>query len=246
MRRLPSLLTLRGPASGTTNCGQPALSMEIAILFALIVLNGLFAMSEISLVTARKARLQKLIDEGDGAAAAAVKLGEDPNRFLSTIQIGITSIGILNGIVGEAAFADYVNAIGAGPEADWAAPVEIVRRVREQVGPQFLLMYRVSALDLVEGGAPAAQARSTRLPATAVHESSTTADAVCSQQFSASRGARPSRRWSRRWQRLSRHPPRCCPRHPCRPRWCQCSCLAARFPCWRRSTRTRRSVCCPR
>jgi putative hemolysin len=79
--------------------------MEIAILFALILLNGCFAMSEIALVTARKARLQKLIDEGDGSAVAAVKLGEDPTRFLSTIQIGITSIGVLNGIVGEAALA---------------------------------------------------------------------------------------------------------------------------------------------
>ena len=79
--------------------------MEIALLVALIVLNGLFAMSEIALVTARKARLQKLIDEGDSAAMAAVKLGEDPTRFLSTIQIGITSIGVLNGIVGEAALA---------------------------------------------------------------------------------------------------------------------------------------------
>ena len=85
--------------------------MEIAILFALILLNGLFAMSEITLVTARKARLQKLIDEGDSGAAAAVKLGEDPTRFLSTIQIGITSIGVLNGIVGEAALA--------GPLAAW-------------------------------------------------------------------------------------------------------------------------------
>src|SRR5215208_5395069 len=85
--------------------------MEIAILFALIVLNGLFAMSEISLVTARRTRLQKRIDDGDGAAAAAVKLGEDPTRFLSTIQIGITSIGVLNGIVGEAALA--------GPFALW-------------------------------------------------------------------------------------------------------------------------------
>ena len=79
--------------------------MEIAILFGLIVLNGLFAMSEIALVTARKARLQKLVEEGDKAAIAAVKLGEDPTRFLSTIQIGITSIGVLNGIVGEAALA---------------------------------------------------------------------------------------------------------------------------------------------
>jgi putative hemolysin len=79
--------------------------MEIAILFGLILLNGLFAMSEIALVTARKARLQKLLDNGDAAAAAAIKLGEDPTRFLSTIQIGITSIGVLNGIVGEAALA---------------------------------------------------------------------------------------------------------------------------------------------
>jgi putative hemolysin len=79
--------------------------MEIALLFFLILINGLFAMSEIALVTARKTRMQKLIDEGDRAAAAAVKLGEDPTRFLSTIQIGITSIGVLNGIVGEAALA---------------------------------------------------------------------------------------------------------------------------------------------
>ena len=80
--------------------------MEIAILFSLICFNGLFAMSEIALITARKAKLQKLIDEGDSGAAAAVKLGEDPTKFLSTIQIGITSIGVLNGIVGEAAFAE--------------------------------------------------------------------------------------------------------------------------------------------
>jgi putative hemolysin len=80
--------------------------MEILILLALILLNGLFAMSEIALVTARKARLQKLIDDGDSAAAAALKLGEDPTRFLSTIQIGITSIGVMSGIVGESALAD--------------------------------------------------------------------------------------------------------------------------------------------
>jgi len=85
--------------------------MEIAILFALILLNGLFAMSELALVSARRVRLQKLIDEGDKSAAAAVKLGEDPTRFLSTIQIGITSIGVLNGIVGESALA--------GPLALW-------------------------------------------------------------------------------------------------------------------------------
>jgi len=100
--------------------------MEIAILFALILLNGLFAMSELALVSARKARLQKLVDEGDKSAAAAVKLGEDPTRFLSTIQIGITSIGVLNGIVGEAALAAplalWLSDLGvAAPYSQYAA-----------------------------------------------------------------------------------------------------------------------------
>jgi putative hemolysin len=79
--------------------------MDIAILFALIVLNGLFAMSEIALVTARRARLQPRADEGDAGAAAALRLHEQPTQALSTLQIGITSISILNGIVGEAALA---------------------------------------------------------------------------------------------------------------------------------------------
>ena len=87
--------------------------MEIPILSALILLNGVFAMSEIALVTARKARLQVRVNEGDGAAACALRLDEDPTRFLSTIQIGITSIGVLNGIVGEAALAE--------PLAAWLA-----------------------------------------------------------------------------------------------------------------------------
>jgi len=79
--------------------------MEIVILFALVLLNGLFAMSEIALVTARKARMQQQIDAGDKGALAALELGQEPTRFLSTVQIGITSIGILNGIVGESALA---------------------------------------------------------------------------------------------------------------------------------------------
>ena len=104
---------------------------EIFILLGLIVVNGLFAMSEIALVTARRARLQKLADDGDKSAALALSLGEDPNRFLSTIQIGITSIGILNGIVGEAAlaapFADWMETLGATqPWSDYAATALVV------------------------------------------------------------------------------------------------------------------------
>jgi putative hemolysin len=90
--------------------------MEILVLVLLILLNGVFAMSEIALVTARKARLQRLVDEGNSAAAAAVRLGADPTRFLSTIQIGITAIGVLSGIVGQAALAeplsDWLEALG--------------------------------------------------------------------------------------------------------------------------------------
>ena len=106
--------------------------MEIAILFALICLNGLFAMSEIALVTARKARLQKHIDEGDSGAAAAVKLGEDPTRFLSTIQIGITSIGVLNGIVGEAALA--------GPLSIWLMSFGLSQTVAAYTATGFVVL----------------------------------------------------------------------------------------------------------
>ncbi|HEY4542438.1 MAG TPA: hemolysin family protein [Noviherbaspirillum sp.] len=81
------------------------MEITLLILIGLILLNGAFAMSEIALVTARRVRLQRLAEGGDTSATAAIKLGEDPTRFLSTVQIGITSIGVLNGIVGEAALA---------------------------------------------------------------------------------------------------------------------------------------------
>ena len=80
--------------------------MEVTLLFFLILLNGAFAMSEIALVAARKGRLQKLADEGDHGAARALELNQEPTRFMSTVQIGITSIAILNGIVGEAVLAE--------------------------------------------------------------------------------------------------------------------------------------------
>ncbi|MFN3415178.1 MAG: hemolysin family protein [Caldimonas sp.] len=79
--------------------------MDVALLTFLIVLNGAFAMSEMALTAARKARLQVLVESGAAGASAAMALHENPTKFLSTVQIGITSIGILNGIVGEAAFA---------------------------------------------------------------------------------------------------------------------------------------------
>jgi CBS domain containing-hemolysin-like protein len=79
--------------------------MEILLLLALILLNGVFAMSEVALLTARRSRLKQLAAEGDGLATAALRLADDPTRFLSTVQIGITSVSILNGIIGEAIFS---------------------------------------------------------------------------------------------------------------------------------------------
>jgi magnesium and cobalt exporter, CNNM family len=79
--------------------------MEILILACLILLNGLFAMSEVAVLTSRRPRLAALASGGDRLAAAALRLVEAPTRFLSTVQIGITSIGILNGIIGEAVLA---------------------------------------------------------------------------------------------------------------------------------------------
>ena len=79
--------------------------IDVIILVGLIVLNGLFSMSEIALVTSRRARLQVMSENGNKGASKAMELQSDPTWALSTIQVGITSIGILSGIVGEAALA---------------------------------------------------------------------------------------------------------------------------------------------
>ena len=63
----------------------------------LILANGLFSMSEFAIVSARRHRLQALAEEGNAGAAAALDLAAEPNRFLSTVQIGITVIGVLSG-----------------------------------------------------------------------------------------------------------------------------------------------------
>ncbi|QKO20800.1 hemolysin family protein [Rhodoferax sp. BAB1] len=80
--------------------------MDFLLIALLIVLNGLFAMSELALAASRKARLLAMAEAGDGGAQVALELLDKPNQFLSTVQVGITSIGVLNGIVGEAAFSD--------------------------------------------------------------------------------------------------------------------------------------------
>lgn len=78
---------------------------EIAILFLLLVANGLFAMAEIAVVSSKKGRLRRLADQGNGRAKIALELAESPNRFLSTVQIGITLVGIFAGAFGGATLA---------------------------------------------------------------------------------------------------------------------------------------------
>ena len=72
--------------------------MDLFLLVVLILLNGLLAMSEIAVVSARKARLQKLADDGSPGARSALELSHEPSGFLSTVQVGITTVGILSGL----------------------------------------------------------------------------------------------------------------------------------------------------
>lgn len=103
---------------------------DVAVLVLLIGLNGWFALSEIALVTSRRVRLQMLEDEGVQGAARAKALNADPTRALSTIQVGITSIGILSGIVGESALArpvaQWLSGLGLNPETAGALGIVLV------------------------------------------------------------------------------------------------------------------------
>jgi putative hemolysin len=87
--------------------------MDIVLILLLILLNGVFAMSEIAVVSARKVRLQNLAENGSPGAQAALTLHQEPSNFLSTIQVGITTVGILMGAVGERTLAD--------PFGEWLA-----------------------------------------------------------------------------------------------------------------------------
>jgi putative hemolysin len=80
-------------------------AFEIIVIFLLLVANGVFAMAEIAVVSAKKPRLRRLAEQGNGPARMALELAESPNRFLSTVQIGITLVGIFAGAFGGATLA---------------------------------------------------------------------------------------------------------------------------------------------
>jgi putative hemolysin len=83
--------------------------LEILIIVLLAVFNGVFAMSEAAIIAARRARLHQMVERGSAGADVALKIAEDPNRFLSTVQIFITLIGILGGAFGGATIAEEIS-----------------------------------------------------------------------------------------------------------------------------------------
>jgi putative hemolysin len=93
---------------------------DILLLLVLILLNGIFAMSEIAIVSSKRARLTQMADTGNAGARHALTLASQPTRFLSSVQVGITSIGILNGAIGEGAIAGSIRT--GLDQVPWLAP----------------------------------------------------------------------------------------------------------------------------
>lgn len=106
------------------------LTLAIAIVLLLILVNGFFAMAEIALISARPARLQPLAAEGSAGAKAALELKSDPSRLLATVQIGITIIAVLTGTFGEATIGeslqDLLSEEGVSPATAHAISMAVV------------------------------------------------------------------------------------------------------------------------
>jgi putative hemolysin len=117
--------------------------MDLALLVFLILLNGLFAMSEMALSASRKARLQVMLEAGESGAQAAIDLHDNPTKFLSTVQIGITSISVLNGIVGDAAFS--------GPLSAWLLTYLPLSQRAADVTATALVVLIITVLSIIFG-----------------------------------------------------------------------------------------------
>jgi putative hemolysin len=118
------------------------LSLQIVIIALLIGFNGVLAMSEIALVSSRRTRLQQMADNGDQGARAALSLVQEPTRFLSTIQIGITLVGILAGAFGGANIASRV--------ADWLVDAGLSDGLSNTLGV-VIVVVSITYLSLVFG-----------------------------------------------------------------------------------------------
>ncbi len=115
---------------------------ELPIILLLILLNGLLAMSELAVVSARPSRLQQRAEAGQRGAQAAIDLAANPSRFLSTVQIGITLIGIVTGVFGGATLA--------GPVSDLLSRLPFVDRHSGTIG-LVLVVVAITYLTLIIG-----------------------------------------------------------------------------------------------
>jgi putative hemolysin len=117
--------------------------MDVALLVFLIVVNAGFAMSEMALTTSRKARLQVMLEAGQSGVEAAIDLHDHPTKFLSTVQVGITSISILNGIVGDAAFSE--------PLAVWLHQMLSISERAAHIAATALVVLIITVLTIIFG-----------------------------------------------------------------------------------------------
>jgi putative hemolysin len=118
------------------------LYIELAIVVALILLNGVLALAELAIVSSRRARLQALVDRGVGGSRRAVALATNPGRFLSTVQIGITLVGVLSGAFSGATFGLHL--------AEWFVALGLRAGVAEALGVG-LVVAVITYLSLVIG-----------------------------------------------------------------------------------------------
>lgn len=103
---------------------MPPFVWEVSIILVLILANGFFSGAEIAIISARRGRLQQRAEEGDRASKTALELAQDPNRFLPTVQVGITLVGTFAAAFGGATLVDYL--------ADWLAEAPVAWVVRQR------------------------------------------------------------------------------------------------------------------
>ena len=104
------------------------IAFEIAVILMLLVINGVFAMSEIAIVSAKRIRLEHRAERGDAGARAALELAREPTAFLSTVQVGITLVGVLAGAFGGATLSEELGVMLSGVESiePWAEELAFI------------------------------------------------------------------------------------------------------------------------
>jgi putative hemolysin len=118
------------------------ITLEVFIILLMVLVNGLFAMAEIALVSARRSRLEQNAKDGDSGAQKALALADTPNRFLATVQIGITLVGILAGAFGGATIAEII--------AKWLQEIPILASYSKAIGLA-IVVTTITYLSLVFG-----------------------------------------------------------------------------------------------